>query len=173
MSNFKELLPKINTFIFDIDGVLTDGMITIFPDGDQIRTMNIKDGYALQYAVKKGYNIAIISGGSSETVRLRLNGLGITDVYLKSSNKIEVFENYLKTKNINKEHVLYMGDDIPDYHVMLKSGVATCPKDAAIEIKNIAHYISDKNGGKGCVRDIIEQVLRCQGKWFDEEAHQW
>ncbi|MCL4856057.1 MAG: HAD-IIIA family hydrolase [Flavobacteriales bacterium] len=173
MSNFKELLPKINTFIFDIDGVLTDGMITIFPDGDQIRTMNIKDGYALQYAVKKGYNIAIISGGSSETVRLRLNGLGITDVYLKSSNKIEVFENYLKTKNINKEHVLYMGDDIPDYHVMLKSGVATCPKDAAIEIKNIAHYISDKDGGKGCVRDIIEQVLRCQGKWFDEEAHQW
>lgn len=173
MSNFKELLPKINTFIFDIDGVLTDGMITIFPDGDQIRTMNIKDGYALQYAVKKGYNIAIISGGSSETVRLRLNGLGITDVYLKSSNKIEIFENYLKTKNINKEHVLYMGDDIPDYHVMLKSGVATCPKDAAIEIKNIAHYISDKNGGKGCVRDIIEQVLRCQGKWFDEEAHQW
>lgn len=173
MSNFKELLPKINTFIFDIDGVLTDGMVTIFPDGDQIRTMNIKDGYALQYAVKKGYNIAIISGGSSETVRLRLNGLGITDVYLKSSNKIEVFENYLKTKNINKEHVLYMGDDIPDYHVMLKSGVATCPKDAAIEIKNIAHYISDKDGGKGCVRDIIEQVLRCQGKWFDEEAHQW
>ncbi|HRN42240.1 MAG TPA: HAD-IIIA family hydrolase [Vicingus sp.] len=173
MSNFKELLPKINTFIFDIDGVLTDGMVTIFPDGDQIRTMNIKDGYALQYAVKKGYNIAIISGGSSETVRLRLNGLGITDVYLKSSNKIEIFENYLKTKNINKEHVLYMGDDIPDYHVMLKSGVATCPKDAAIEIKNIAHYISDKNGGKGCVRDIIEQVLRCQGKWFDEEAHQW
>lgn len=173
MSNFKELLPKINTFIFDIDGVLTDGMVTIFPDGDQIRTMNIKDGYALQYAVKKGYNIAIISGGSSETVRLRLNGLGITDVYLKSSNKIEVFENYLKTKNINKEHVLYMGDDIPDYHVMLKSGVATCPKDAAIEIKNIAHYISDKDGGKGCVRDIIEQVLRCQRKWFDEEAHQW
>jgi len=173
MSNFKELLPKINTFIFDIDGVLTDGMITIFPDGDQIRTMNIKDGYALQYAVKKGYNIAIISGGSSETVRLRLNGLGITDVFLKASNKIEIFENYLKTKNLNKENILYMGDDIPDYHVMLKSGVATCPKDAAIEIKNIAHYISDKDGGKGCVRDIIEQVLRCQGKWFDEEAHQW
>lgn len=173
MSNFKELLPKINTFIFDIDGVLTNGMVMIMPDGDQLRQMNIKDGYALQYAVKKGYNIAIISGGSSETVRKRLNGLGITDVFLKASNKIEIFDNYLKDKNIATENVLYMGDDIPDYPVMKKSGVATCPKNAAIEIKNISHYISDKNGGEGCVRDIIEQVLRCQGNWFDNDAHTW
>ena len=114
MSNFKELLPKINTFIFDIDGVLTNGLVMIMPDGDQLRQMNIKDGYALQYAVKKGYNIAIISGGSSETVRKRLNGLGITDVFLKASNKIEVFDNYVNDKNIAKENILYMGDDIPD-----------------------------------------------------------
>ena len=173
MSNFKELLPKITTFIFDVDGVLSDGMVTTLPDGDQIRRMNIKDGYALQYAVKKRYNIAIISGGSSESVRSRFTGLGITDVFLKASNKIEIFENYLQSKNIAKEQVLYMGDDIPDYHVMLQSGVATCPKNAAIEIKNISHYISDKNGGRGCVRDVIEQVLRCQGNWFDEQAHKW
>ena len=173
MSNFKELLPKITTFIFDVDGVLSDGMVITLPDGDQIRRMNIKDGYALQYAVKKGYNIAIISGGSSESVRSRFTGLGITDVFLKASNKIEIFENYLQSKNIAKEQVLYMGDDIPDYHVMLQSGVATCPKNAAIEIKNISHYISDKNGGRGCVRDVIEQVLRCQGNWFDEQAHKW
>ncbi|MCB0410503.1 MAG: HAD-IIIA family hydrolase [Flavobacteriales bacterium] len=173
MSNFKEMLPNINTFIFDVDGVLTNGMVTIFPDGDQIRTMNIKDGYALQYAVKKGYNIAIISGGSSESVRSRLNGLGITDVFLKVSNKIEVFEKYLNDKNISTENVLYMGDDIPDYKVMKLSGVATCPNNAAIEIKEISDYISDKNGGEGCVRDIVEQVLRCQGKWFHSDAHEW
>jgi len=173
MSNFKELLPKINTFILDIDGVLTNGTVMIMPDGDQLRQMNIKDGYALKYAVKKGYNIAIISGGSSETVRKRLNGLGITDVFLKASNKIEIFDNYVNDKNIAKENILYMGDDIPDYPVMQKSGVATCPNNAAVEIKNISDYISDKNGGEGCVRDIIEQVLRCQGNWFDKDAHTW
>ncbi len=173
MGNFKELLPKINSFIFDVDGVLTNGMVTTLPDGDQIRTMNIKDGYALQYAIKKGYNIAIISGGSSESVRTRLNGLGITDVYLKASNKIAIFENYIKEKNILAENILYMGDDIPDYHVMQKCGVATCPKDAAIEIKSISDYISDKNGGQGCVRDIIEQVMRCNGDWFDKDAVEW
>lgn len=173
MANFKELLPKINSFIFDVDGVLTDGMVTTLPDGDQIRTMNIKDGYALQYAVKKGYNIAIISGGTSESVRLRLNGLGITDVYLKASNKIEIFENYLNEKGIKAENILYMGDDIPDYHVMQKCGVATCPKNAAIEIKSVSHYISDKDGGQGCARDIIEQVLRCNGDWFSEGAVEW
>lgn len=173
MSNFKEMLPNITTFIFDIDGVLTNGMVTVLPDGDQIRMMNIKDGYALQYAVKKGYNIAIISGGSSESVRSRLNGLGIKDVFLKSSNKIEIFNQYLKDKNIGSENVLYMGDDIPDYNVMKIAGVATCPNNAAIEIKDISHYISDKNGGEGCVRDIVEQVLRCQGKWFNADAHEW
>ena len=168
MSNFKELLPKINTFIFDIDGVLTNGMVMIMPDGEQLRQMNIKDGYALQYAVKKGYNIAIISGGSSETVRKRLNGLGITDVFLKASNKIEIFDNYVNGKNISKENILYMGDDIPDFPVMLKAGLPCCPQDACPEIKAISKYISHKNGGEGAVRDIIEQVLKVQGKWMTD-----
>lgn len=173
MANFKELLPNINSFIFDVDGVLTDGSVTIMPDGEQIRKMNIKDGYALQFAIKKGYNIGIISGGSSESVRIRLNGLGIKDVYLKAHNKIEVFENYILEKGINPENILYMGDDIPDYDVMQKCGVATCPKNACIEIKNISDYISDKNGGEGCVRDIIEQVLRCNGNWMDGQSKEW
>lgn len=165
MANFKELLPSIKTFIFDVDGVLTDGEVLLFPKGEQVRKMNIKDGYALQYAIKKGYSICIISGGSSESVRLRLNGLGITDIYLKVENKITAFEDFISTKNINPNQVLYMGDDIPDYEVMQLCAIATCPKNAAIEIKNVAHYISDKNGGEGCVRDIIEQVLRCNGDW--------
>jgi len=173
MANFKELLPKINSFIFDVDGVLTDGSITIMPDGEQVRKMNIKDGYALQYAIKKGYNIAIISGGSSESVRTRLNGLGIKDVYLKASNKVAVFEDYILEKDINPKNILYMGDDIPDYEVMQKCGVATCPKNAAIEIKSISDYISDKNGGEGCARDIIEQVLRCNGDWMDEGSKEY
>lgn len=173
MANVKELLPQITTFIFDVDGVLTDGTVTLLPDGDQIRKMNIKDGYALQYAVKKGYNIAIISGGSSESVRLRLNSLGIKDVFLKASNKIKIFEDYLATKKISTEEILYMGDDIPDYEVMKKCALATCPANAAIEIQQISNYISDKNGGNGCARDVVEQVLRSRGDWFDKDATKW
>ena len=165
MANFKELLPNIKAFIFDVDGVLTDGSVLLLPNGEQARKMNIKDGYALQHAVKKGYLICIISGGNSESVRLRLNGLGMTDVFLKVTDKVAVFEAYIKAKQIKANQILYMGDDIPDLKVMQLCGVGTCPKNAAIEIKNIAHYISDKNGGEGCVRDIIEQVLRCNGDW--------
>lgn len=166
MANFKELLPKINTFIFDVDGVLTDGSVLLLPTGDQVRKMNNKDGFALQHAVKKGYKVVIISGGSSEAVRLRLMGLGIQDIFLKVDNKIEVFNKYVTANNLQKENILYMGDDIPDLGVMQLCGVATCPKNAAIEIKNISDYISDRDGGEGCVRDIIEQVLRCNGDWI-------
>lgn len=165
MANFKELLPSINTFIFDVDGVLTDGSVLLLSNGEQARIMNNKDGFALQYAVKKGYTICVISGGSSEAVRIKLNGLGVTDVFLKTQDKVAIFNDYIAQKNIKKEQTLYMGDDIPDYEVMKLCRVATCPKNAAIEIKEIAHYISDKNGGEGCVRDIIEQVLRCNGDW--------
>ena len=166
MANFKELLPKITTFIFDVDGVLTDGSVLLLPTGDQVRKMNNKDGFALQHAVKKGYKVVIISGGSSEAVRLRLMGLGIQDIFLKVDNKIEVFNKYVTEHQLQKENVLYMGDDIPDFEVMQQCGVATCPKNAAIEIKDISDYISDRNGGEGCVRDIIEQVLRCNGDWI-------
>ena len=173
MSNLKAKLKNISAFMLDVDGVLTDGMVTTLPDGDQVRRMNIKDGYALQHAVKKGYHISIISGGKSESVRLRLNTLGITEVNLACKNKMEVFENLKSTFNLEKENILYMGDDIPDYKVMQQVGFAACPSDAADEIKGISDYISPKKGGEGCVRDLIEQVLRLQGNWFDEDAFEW
>jgi 3-deoxy-D-manno-octulosonate 8-phosphate phosphatase (KDO 8-P phosphatase) len=169
MANFKELLPEVNSFVFDIDGVLSDGSILVTENGEQLRTMNTRDGIAITMALNKGYNIAVISGGSSESVLHRFRYLGISDVFLGVSDKTEVLHNYFKGKNISSENVLYMGDDIPDYYPMKVCGVATCPKDAAIEIKEIADYISDKDGGKGCVRDIIEQVMRCNGDWFNPE----
>jgi 3-deoxy-D-manno-octulosonate 8-phosphate phosphatase (KDO 8-P phosphatase) len=163
--NYKEYLQYITTFIFDVDGVLTDGTVTITTLGEMLRKMNIKDGYALKTAVDKGYNVCIISGGSNEGVRKRLRGLGITDIYLGAHNKIEQLEEYLDIYNINAEHVLYMGDDIPDLPVMQLVGLSCCPQDAAPEIKAISKYISHKNGGKGAVRDVIEQVLKVQDKW--------
>lgn len=173
MGNLKEKLKPISAFMLDVDGVLTDGMVITLPDGDQVRRMNIKDGYALQHAVKKGYHISIISGGTSESVRKRLNTLGITEVNLGCKNKIEVFQKLMQDYQLSKEEILYIGDDIPDYRVMQKVGFAACPNDAAVEIKEIAHYISPKKGGEGCVRDLIEQVLRLQGKWFDEDSFEW
>ncbi|MDB9964200.1 HAD-IIIA family hydrolase [Vicingaceae bacterium] len=173
MSNIKAKLRPIAAFILDVDGVLTDGMVITLPDGEQVRRMNIKDGYALQHAVKKGYHISIISGGTSESVRKRLNTLGITEVNLACKNKVEVFEKLKEKFGLTKEQILYMGDDIPDYKVMQRVGFATCPNDAAEEIKSISDYISSKKGGEGCVRDLIEQVLKLQGKWFDEDSFEW
>lgn len=163
--SYKEYLNKITTFIFDVDGVLTDGTVHITSTGDMLRTMNIKDGYALKTAVDKGYNVCIISGGSNEGVKKRLAGLGITDIYLGSHNKIEQLNDYFSRKNITPDHVLYMGDDIPDYPVMKGIGLPCCPQDAVPEIKAISKYISHKHGGKGAARDVIEQVLKVQGKW--------
>ena len=163
--SYKELMPQISTFIFDVDGVLTDGTVTVFENGELVRQMNIKDGYALKTAVDAGFNVCIISGGSNEGVRSRLSKLGITDIYLGAHNKIEQFEEIIKKYNLNSENVLYMGDDIPDYPVMKLVGLPCCPKDAAIEIQNISKYVSQKNGGKGCARDVIEQVLKVQDKW--------
>lgn len=165
--SYKEYLKNINTFILDIDGVLTDGSVMVTTSGDMLRSMNIKDGYALKTAIDKGFNICIISGGTNEGVRVRLNGLGITDVFLGAHNKIEQLNTYLASKNVDLKQVLYMGDDIPDYPVMKLVGLPTCPQDAAPEIKAISKYVSHKNGGKGAVRDVIEQVLKVQDKWFD------
>ena len=173
MSNIKAKLRPITAFMLDVDGVLTDGMVITLPDGEQVRRMNIKDGYALQHAIKKGYHISIISGGTSESVRKRLNTLGVTEVNLACKNKIEVFEKLQEKFGLKKEEILYMGDDIPDYKVMQKVGFAACPNDAAEEIKSISHYISSKKGGEGCVRDLIEQVLKLQGKWFDDDSFEW
>ena len=165
--NYKEIMPEISTFIFDVDGVLTDGTVTVFPNGELIRTMNIKDGYALKVAVDMGFRVCIISGGTNPAVKSRLQGLGITDIFLGAHNKIEQFNEYLELYEINPGEVLYMGDDIPDLPVMKLCGLATCPKDAVQEIRNISSYVSQKNGGKGCVRDVIEQVLKVQDKWSD------
>jgi 3-deoxy-D-manno-octulosonate 8-phosphate phosphatase (KDO 8-P phosphatase) len=163
--SYKQLLPNINTLIFDVDGVLTNGIVTIMPDGELIRHMNIKDGYALKTAVDKGYNVCIISGGTNEGVKTRLANLGIKDIYLGAHNKIEQYNELVKKYNLKTENVLYMGDDIPDYPVMKLVGLSCCPNDAAPEIQKISRYISYKKGGEGCVRDIIEQVLKVQGKW--------
>ena len=163
--SYKELLPQIDTFIFDVDGVLTNGIVTVFPDGQLVRQMNIKDGYALKAAVKAGFRVCIISGGKNEGVRTRLANLGITDIYLGAHNKTEQFKELVEKYNLNPENVVYMGDDIPDYPVMKLVGMPCCPNDAAREIQQASKYISDKAGGNGCARDILEQVMRVQGKW--------
>ena len=163
--SYKEYLEHITTFIFDVDGVLTDGTVTIMTNGDMLRRMNIKDGYALKTAKDAGFNICIISGGTILGVQKRLEGLGITDIYLGAHNKIDQYNAYLEANNISADQVLYMGDDIPDVPVMKLVGLATCPQDAAPEVKALCKYISHRNGGKGAVRDIIEQVMKVQDKW--------
>ena len=163
--SYKEYLKHITTFVFDVDGVLTDGIITVTTEGEMLRSMNIKDGYALKTAVDAGYNVCIISGGSNNGVRLRLNGLGISDIYLGTHHKTQTLSEYLSAKGVKPMNVLYMGDDIPDYLVMQEIGLPCCPQDAVPEIKEISKYVSHKKGGMGCVRDVIEQVLKVQGKW--------
>lgn len=163
--SYKEIMNQIDTFVFDIDGVLTDGSVHISPTGEMLRTMNIRDGFAMKAALESGYNVCIISGGSNEGVRIRLRNLGITDIYLGTPDKVATFEEYAEIYHINSENVLYMGDDIPDYHVMQIIGLPTCPQDASPEIKAISTYISHINGGKGAVRDVIEQVMKVQNKW--------
>lgn len=164
--NYKEYLRQITTFIFDVDGVLTDGTIIVTTEGEQYRNMNLKDGFALKTAVDKGYNVCIISGGSNEGVRKRMKGLGVTHVHLGVSDKIQVMEDFFNGNEIKKEQVLYMGDDIPDYKAMITIGLPCCPQDAVPEIKAISKYVSHKKGGRGCVRDVVEQVLKVQGKWM-------
>lgn len=173
MANYKDKLYSITTFIFDYDGVLTDG--TVFPsaDGEMMRAANVKDGYALQLAVKKGYRIAIISGGRSKTMEQRMKSLKIEDVFLGVENKRAVFDEYVKKHKLKMNEILYMGDDMPDYQLLTLVGVATCPSDAAEEILDMVDYISNKPGGKGAVRDVLRQVMKLQGKWFDDQAFHW
>jgi len=163
--SYKEIMNDITTFIFDIDGVLTDGSVFVTNEGEILRTMNIRDGFALKAAVESGYHVCVISGGSNEGVRVRLRNLGITDIHLGSPDKVETYKEYIELYKIKPEQVLYMGDDIPDYHVMQLVGLPTCPQDASPEIKAISKYISHKNGGKGAAREVIEQVMKVQDKW--------
>lgn len=169
LDNFKERLKSIKAFVFDVDGVFSQNVF-LDTNGDMLRSMNTKDGFSLYYAVNEHkFHAAIITGGYSESVRTRFNAMGITDVYIKSTDKLDDFDDFVFKYNLKPEEVLYMGDDIPDYNVMKAVGVPVCPADAAEEIKSICVYISDKKGGEGCVRDVIEQVLRAQGKWFNFE----
>jgi 3-deoxy-D-manno-octulosonate 8-phosphate phosphatase (KDO 8-P phosphatase) len=173
MSNYKELLKNIRTLIFDYDGVLTDGSVIVMPDGEALRGGNVKDGYAIQLAVKKGYRIVVISGGKSDSMVRRLEMLRVTDVYLGVDNKLEVFRKFVADNNLDPKNIIYMGDDIPDYEVMREAGLPCCPVDAAEEIKSVSKYISHYAGGKGCVRDIIEQVMKLHGTWMNHDAYHW
>ncbi len=163
--NILEKFKPITTFIFDVDGVLTNGTLLVLNDGQLARQMNIRDGYALQLAIKKGYRVAIISGGTSEAVKDRLEKLGIAGVFMQVQNKKEKLVEYCSTHNLKWDEILFMGDDIPDYSPMQMVGLACCPADAATEIKQISKYISPINGGSGCVRDVIEKVLKLNGHW--------
>ncbi|QIE58960.1 HAD-IIIA family hydrolase [Rasiella rasia] len=168
--SYKEYLNHITTLVFDVDGVLTDGTITITTEGEMYRSMHIKDGYALKTAIDQGLHVCIISGGSNEGVRKRLQGLGITDIYLGTHQKTDTLKKYLSDNKLSAENTLYMGDDIPDYYVMQEVGLPCCPQDAVPEIKELSKYVSHKKGGEGCVRDIIEQVLKVQGKWISKSS---
>jgi 3-deoxy-D-manno-octulosonate 8-phosphate phosphatase (KDO 8-P phosphatase) len=173
MANFKEDLTKVKAFVFDIDGVLSQQTISLNAFGVPNRTVNLRDGYALQLAAKKGYFLGVISGSSSKEYKKRLKLLGVTDIFLNSRSKVDHFNTFLKNHNLNKSDVLFMGDDIPDYEVMKEAGIAVCPSDADSEIKQVAAYISDKKGGEGCVRDVIEQVLRLHDNWMNSDAFNW
>lgn len=172
MTSYKEKLTAITTFMFDIDGVLSDGKVFLYKD-EVVRSLSSRDGYALQYASKMGYNIFVVTGGHSQPVKDRLISLGCTEVCLGSKNKLDVYKDLKKRYNFSDEQVVYMGDDIPDYEVMKAAGVAACPQDAAVEIKHISDYQSPYFGGNHCVRDIIEQTMRVQGKWFVDGAFEW
>lgn len=163
--NYKTLLKNVSAFVFDVDGVMTNGQIMITTEGEMYREMNTRDGFAIKCALERDYKIAIISGGTNEGVRKRLETLGVDKVYLGIHKKDIAFDDFLKTYNIDPEEVLCMGDDVPDLSVLKKVGVATCPQDAVSDVKKIVDYVSHKKGGDGCVREIIEQVMRVQNKW--------
>ena len=167
-------LTKIRTIVFDLDGVLSASTILLDADGTPLRTVNIKDGYAIQLAMKMGLRIAILSGCKIEAVRQRYEGLGMEDIYLGASVKIQVYDEYLAKYGYDDSEVMFVGDDIPDLEVMRRAGCAVCPKDACTEVKEVSCYISQYDGGYGCGRDVIEQTLRAQGKWLmDEKAFGW
>ena len=167
-------LSKIRAVVFDLDGVLSSETIALGIDGTPLRTVNIKDGYAIQLAMKMGLRIAILSGCKIEAVRKRYEGLGIEDIYLGAAVKIKIYDDLIAKYGLKDDEVIFMGDDIPDLEVMRRVGCAVCPKDACPEVKAVSCYVSDKCGGQGCGRDVIEQVLRAQSKWLkDERAFGW
>lgn len=171
MAFFKDELRKIRAFVLDVDGVISHHAMALTDDGELIRTSCAKDGYAIMYSIKKGYVVAIISGGGTPAIRSRLEKLGVTDIYLKVANKVEALHEIMEKYQLDKEEIIYMGDDIPDFKVMTMVGMPVCPLDACEEIKSISRYISDVKGGEGCVRDIISQVLKVRGDWMDTTCY--
>lgn len=169
MSFFKEELKNVKAFVFDVDGVLSKDTSPLNKDGDPVRTANVKDGFALRIAISLGYHVAIITGGFVERVRLRHNRLGVKYYYENAQDKVECLEDFCCKTGTDTKNVLFMGDDLLDFHVMQKVGIPVCPQDAVSDIKSISKYISDKNGGEGCVRDVIEQTLRAQEKWLIDQ----
>jgi 3-deoxy-D-manno-octulosonate 8-phosphate phosphatase (KDO 8-P phosphatase) len=167
--SYKYKLKDIKAFVFDVDGVFTDGSLVLIPDGSMSRVMNVLDGYAVVKALKNGYIIGCITGGNDPMVKHRLNYLGITDYYPKSKNKMPDFEDFKSKYDLNNSEILTMGDDIPDFALIKTCAIGACPTNAVAEIKQIADYISPIHGGKGCVRDVIEQVMKAQGKWTIED----
>jgi len=164
--NVLQQFKQIRLFVFDVDGVLTDGKLLLLDDGQMARTMNIRDGYALQLAIKKGYEVLVISGGTSEgSVQNRLNKLGIQQIYMGIKDKVKVLQDFMYSQQFNAAQILYMGDDLPDLEAMKLASLPTCPADAAPEIKSVSHYISPFKGGEGCVRDVIEKVLKLNDHW--------
>lgn len=167
-------LRKIRAAVFDIDGVLSAETITMNAEGHPLRTVNIKDGYAIQLAMRVGLRVAIMTGGTSEAVFRRYNGLGVEDIVMGCRRKIEAYTSFLSTYGLHDEEVLYMGDDIPDIEIMRRVGCPCCPRDACGDVKEVSIYVSPRDGGHGCGRDVIEQVLRAQGLWLrDEQAFGW
>lgn len=164
--NYLEKFKDIRTFIFDVDGVLTNSEIIVLESGKLLRKMSIRDGYAIKHAIQSGYQVAIITGGKSEGVVKRLQGLGVQDIYAGVSDKVDAYMELVYSYELNPTQILYMGDDFPDIAVMQKIGIAACPKDAAHEVIEIADYISPIEGGKGCARDVIEKVMRLHGNWI-------
>ena len=173
MNDLNEILSHITTFIFDFDGVMTDGRVFCDFEGHPLRATSVKDGYALQLATKLGYNVAVISGAVCPSTIVRMNSLGVTDVFTGIPNKVLKLNEYMQEKGLNPEEIVFMGDDIPDLQVMKAVGLPACPADAVPEVKEISKFVSEKAGGKGAVRDLIEQTLKIQGKWMTAEAYSW
>jgi 3-deoxy-D-manno-octulosonate 8-phosphate phosphatase (KDO 8-P phosphatase) len=169
MEFFKDELKNIRAFIFDVDGVLSRDTSALNEDGDPVRTANVKDGFAIRIAINSGFPVAVITGGFIERVRLRHEKLGVIHYYDRMRDKVESLYDFMEKTGIEAKNILFMGDDLVDYKIMTKVGIPVCPKDAVADIKAISKYISDKNGGEGCVRDVIEQTLRAQDKWFTKD----
>ena len=161
-------LNKIKAVVFDVDGVLSRQTVQMSENGEPIRTVNVRDGYAIQLAVKLGLKVCIITGAKTPNIRTRYENLGVKDIYLASSLKIKDYEDYIWRNRLKDEEIIYMGDDIPDVAILRRVGCPVCPKDAAPDVRNVCTYISNFNGGEGCARDVLEQVIRSQGKWLEE-----